>query len=83
MTAKDDSSLSQIEHPEREYVHVVHAFPDEVQKQILGEALVEGFSQLLQKRASEKPMQFLEAVSTGVYRNSVEEENHRKAEGIA
>lgn len=84
MSDNHEGALSQIEHPEREYVHVAQAFPEEVQKQLLAEAVVDAFTAMMEQWMEDDPMGFSEALVTATTRASMgDAENHRAAEGIA
>lgn len=77
MSAEEDRGLSQIDHPDREYVPVYSALP----KEVVAEILVNGFSALLKKQMQEDPLGTLDMMSTAVHRSNVNDENHRTAEG--
>jgi len=84
VTDTPDSALSQIDHPDREYVHVARAFPEDVQKELLAEAVVDAFTAMMKKWMEDDPIGFSEALVTATTRASMgDAENHRTAEGIA
>ena len=76
--------LQQIDHPEREYVHVVEAFPDSVKAEYLYrfKALV-GLA-YFKKMVEEDPLKAMDAFSEAIERSQLGDcEAHREAEGIA
>lgn len=86
MTSNDtpEGALSQIEHPDREYVDAFDAFPEDVQKQIAAEALVKGFEAKMKQWIDDDPMGFLESFDEASQRSRVgDPKNHRQAEGYA